>query len=228
MALPNFWSLLGLVFLSKTLNPSRIELGCMMRLDMAFLRSLKENSGWGDPTTFLIRRKRVEALVPDTGNRGLAIRHGDLNAWNLLADRNGLSGVIDWDTARFVPLPTAIQHPLFLADIPGWLNDVPKGMTFQDDRAYLERAVQGRVDNMNSPDAKCIPVLLSSSFERQFFEMALRNRAINVEYTTRRMSGVDLDQSVIFEQCKEILSRNPLARENTGVAKLCSRFDFEI
>ena len=218
--------------------------------DKAFLRSLKENSGWGDPVTFLIRRAWVEDLVPSIKNERLAIKHGDLHAWNVLADKDCFSGyvlsksyilslrhhahqsrsAIDWDTAKVAPLAAAIQHPLFLVNIPGWINDAPEGMTFEDDRLYLEKAVQRQVNSITLalPDAQCIPALLSSSSERQFFEMSLRNRAINVEYISRYISDIEVDKRVIFKQLNEILSKNPDARDSAVLERLCSRFDFEV
>lgn len=109
MALLNFWFLSGLALLSLIVGdpppppmivaylsfpaePITYQAWLYDEVDKAFLRSLKEDSGWGDPATFLARREWVEALIPDTGNQRLAISHGDLNAWNVLADRSGLSG----------------------------------------------------------------------------------------------------------------------------------------
>lgn len=62
------------------------------------------------------------------------------NTFSHLSDgKEILFSIIDWDTSRFVPRPSAIQHPLFLADIPGWQSDdVSQDMTFEEDRRYLE------------------------------------------------------------------------------------------
>lgn len=52
-----------------------------------------------------------------------------------------LNRIVDWDTATYVPLPAVVHFPLFIADIPGYNNDIPSGMTFEDDRAYLESTI---------------------------------------------------------------------------------------
>jgi hypothetical protein len=63
-----------------------------------------------------------------------------------LSSRLISNSVVGWDTARFAPATSAIQHPLFITDIPGWRNDdIPKEMTFEEDRAYLEDAI-GKLD----------------------------------------------------------------------------------
>jgi hypothetical protein len=69
------------------------------------------------------------------------------------------------------PLP--FSTPFFIADIPGWVNDVPEGMSFHQDRLYLERAVQAQVCKPDIPEAQDIRALLSSTFDRQFFKLAL-------------------------------------------------------
>jgi hypothetical protein len=82
------------------------------------------------------------------------------------------NSVVDWDTSRFVPAPSAIWQPLFIADILGWLNDdVSEEMTFEEDRAYLEHAI-GKLD-ASSENPGRIEYLLRTSFERQFLEMSL-------------------------------------------------------
>ncbi|GAB7337493.1 hypothetical protein MBLNU457_g2822t1 [Dothideomycetes sp. NU457] len=146
-------------------------------VDQAICRSIR-HPGWGDPIHFLRRRLRIEDVVPREGVPRLAIKHGDMNALNVLVHHGELSGVIDWDTASFVPAPAAIHHPLFIADIPGWINDgVPEDMKFHNDRLYLENAVRKL-----STDDSTIADLLASSQDRQFLEMSLRNKRINEEY----------------------------------------------
>ena len=119
---------------------------------------------------------------------------------------------MDWDTSRFVPAPSAIQHPLFIADIPGWLNDgVPKGMTFEEDRAYLEHAI-GILD-ANSENPGRIKHLLRTSFERQFLEMSLRNRKINDEYVSRMFKDDTApNKNAALEQLEDFLSANESIR----------------
>jgi hypothetical protein len=122
-----------------------------------------------------------------------------------------------------VPAPSAIQHPLFIADIPGWLNDdVPEEMTFEEDRAYLEHAI-GKLDDSSENPGR-IEHLLRTSFERQFLEMSLRNRKINVEYV-QRISKHDalLDKDAALEQLEDFLSVNESMRAIPAVLNLRSR-----
>lgn len=70
-------------------------------VDLGIRRSI-ENSGWGDPLHFLLRRAKVDSLLPsiacscgDDCLGCLAIRHGDLNPMNVLVDDEGrLTGYV--------------------------------------------------------------------------------------------------------------------------------------
>lgn len=70
-------------------------------VDLGIRRSI-ENSGWGDPLHFLLRRAKVDLLLPsiaclcgDDSLGCLAIRHGDLNPLNVLVDDEGrLTGYV--------------------------------------------------------------------------------------------------------------------------------------
>ncbi|KAF2211848.1 hypothetical protein CERZMDRAFT_85234 [Cercospora zeae-maydis SCOH1-5] len=105
--------------------------------------------------------------------------------------------VIVWDTAQFVPIPAAVQHPAFIADIPGWCNDnVPPDMTFEDDRTYLEGAIRKLATE--SASYRMLPNLLGTSRERQFFELSLRNKRINEQYVKLRLGSV-LERRVVPE-----------------------------
>lgn len=110
-----------------------------------------------------------------------------------------------------------MQHPLFMANVPGWLEDVPENMAFEEDRAYLENAI-GNLDN----GAGSIRALLETSFERQFMELSLHNRRINQEYITRRLLGKEFDQKKILEELEDFLEKNPDMRGADGVEKLRS------
>ncbi|KAG9228154.1 hypothetical protein BJ875DRAFT_528295 [Amylocarpus encephaloides] len=106
-------------------------------VNKGLIRALEGNSAWGDPIYYLHRRVRIDSLIPYPDDGVATVKHRDLNAWNVVVNERGLSDVVDWDTSRFMPAPSAIQHPLFIADIPGWLNDdVPKEMIFKEDRDY--------------------------------------------------------------------------------------------
>ncbi|KAG8627928.1 hypothetical protein KVT40_003801 [Elsinoe batatas] len=109
--------------------------------------------------------------------------------------RRSFINVIDWDYARVVPAGSAVHHPLFIADIPGWVNDgVDQGESFHDDRAYLENAIA--VHGRQSPHADALRRLLETSHERQFFELSLRNKRINKEYVKKaRLSRIESENS---------------------------------
>lgn len=89
-----------------------------------------------------------------------------------------------------VPAPSAIQHPLFMANIPGFNHGEPvDSLDFVADREYLEAAIRDM-----SPDGPALADLLATSWERQFFEQALRNRRINAEYVRLRLpDGIDCE-----------------------------------
>ncbi|KAL5935454.1 hypothetical protein ACKVV7_000208 [Pyricularia oryzae] len=189
-------------------------------VDKGLRRSLN-NSGWGDPAHFLHRRTIVHQMVPDDDNSLMVLKHGDLNAWNILVNEMGLTGVIDWDTAQMVPLAAAVQHPLFIADIPGWRNDnVPLGMTFEDDRNELERIIYTASLSSSLPTAKEIPNLLHTSRERQFFEMSLRNKRINAEFTLVKLVPNRINKTLAVQNLVEFLELNPDLQSNLNVRKL--------
>lgn len=109
--------------------------------------------------------------------------------------------IIDWDTAQIVPAASAIQYPLFIADIPGWHNDgIPPGMLFEEDRAYLEHAIK-KLEGSDGP----IATLLETSYERQFFELSLHNSRINDEYVEQRLQG-KMQKDAVLQQLEEFLS----------------------
>jgi len=111
---------------------------------------------------------------------------------------------IDWDTASFVPAPAAVQHPVFMADIPGYrLGDVPEGMEFADDRGYLESAMR-----KVSPDAGDVADLLATSFERQFLELSLRNKKINEQYVRLRLGDAEIDKAALNAHLDQFLLTN--------------------
>lgn len=272
-------------------------------VDLGIRRSI-ENPGWGDPLHFLLRRAKVDSLLPsvacscgDDSLGCLAIRHGDLNPLNVLVDdegrltgyvhiilyhyrkvlslslsrgetkrgrgshfpsffpfsfplsfpfpfcpflaclsaclpvsvnsltpqKNEISRIIDWDTASFVPAPAAIHHPLFIANIPGFYTGVPETMDFAPDRAYLEAAIRKLSSSSEGDSANHIADLLASSFERQFFEMALRNRRINDEYVRLRLLGGnpgEVDKKALRDELEEFLVRNGDLRGHVAVVEL--------
>lgn len=184
-------------------------------VDKAICRALR-SSGWGDPVHLFHRRAKVDGLLPRHGNVGIAIKHGDMNALNVLVNEDGLAGVIDWDTASFVPNPAAIQYPLFIAGIPGFRNDdVPEDKDFADDRAYLVDAIRKLCVG-----AGRFADLLDSSWERQFFELSLRNKRINEEYIRLRLGGADFDTGALGDQLDEFVSANREMGNDSAIIEL--------
>lgn len=206
-------------------------------VDLAICRC-STNLGWGDPIHFLRRRAWARELVPPRSNLHTAIRHGDVNALNVLVDEDGLTGstsrakgyqrshtdcfnrVIDWDTASWVPAPAAIQHPLFIANIPGIRNDdAPQDMDFTEDRAYLENAIRELcVDGSNVAD------LLATSRERQFFELSLRNKRVNEEYIRLRCGRVANSQQILEQELEEFFHKHAGMRDNPALRVLHTQF----
>lgn len=117
-----------------------------------------------------------------------------------------LRRIIDWDTACVVPAPSAIQHPLFIANIPGINNDnVPQALDLSEDRAYLEDSIRG----LPYGNASSVADLLADSFERQFFELSLRNKKVNTEYVKLRGETNDLGPRDLCDELQKAFHENP-------------------
>lgn len=126
-----------------------------------------------------------------------------------------MRSVIDWDTSQIVPAPAAVQHPLFIADIPGWRNyGVSQAMTFKYDRTYLEHAIR-QIEGGDGPIAS----LLESSRERQFFEMSLHNSRINAEYIEQRLQ-CEISRVAALEELEDFLSAHDTMRSLPNVLHL--------
>lgn len=97
-------------------------------------------------------------------------------------------------------------------------------MDFAPDRAYLEAAIRKLSSSSSERDsANHIADLLASSFERQFFEMALRNRRINDEYVRLRLLGEkngEVEKKALRDELEEFLVRNGDLRGHVAVVKL--------
>jgi hypothetical protein len=144
--------------------------------------------------------------------------------WYLLI----LFRIIDWDTVSVVPSPAAIQHPLFMADIPGFRHDnVPQSMNFADDRSYLVNAIR-----VQFPESANMANLLASSCERQFFELSLRNKRINREYIRCRPEEPEISMSTASRELREFISAHARLEDHPAVIDLWRRLsetneDFE-
>lgn len=53
-------------------------------VDRGLRRTLQGTSKWGDPIHYLYRRMKIDDLVPSPDDGPTAIKHGDLNAWNII------------------------------------------------------------------------------------------------------------------------------------------------
>nr|POE54899.1 hypothetical protein CFP56_64572 [Quercus suber] len=127
--------------------------------------------------------------------------------------------VIDWDTVSLVPTPAAIQFPVFMANIPGFLDaDISASTDFINDRLYLEQRMRGM-----SPDGEMIADMLSNSCEREFFEMSLRNKRINAEYIRLNAGDGSFDQTTLGSQLEEFLLKNPDMIDDDAVIPLGDR-----
>lgn len=96
-------------------------------------------------------------------------------------------------------------------------------MDFAPDRAYLEAAIRKLSSSSERDSANHIADLLASSFERQFFEMALRNRRINDEYVRLRLLGEknrEVDKKALRDELEEFLVRNGDLRGHVAVVEL--------
>lgn len=103
-----------------------------------------------------------------------------------------------------------------MADIPGdRYVDGQEGTDFAEDRAYLENAIRKQ-----SATASDIADLLASSYERQFFEMFLRNKRINKEYVNLRCGDMDSIQNVLSQQLDQFLARKSEVANHSAIAVL--------
>ncbi|KAJ6066891.1 uncharacterized protein N7446_003928 [Penicillium canescens] len=126
-------------------------------LDRGLRRTLTGTAKWGNATDYLIMRSMVPKYAAEFDKYiGVGFTHGDLNAHNVMInDDFNLTGVIDWDWMSVAPLPAIINHPWFIADIPGWNNDgVANGESFKEDRTYLENAIKKKELSRHLPLTK--------------------------------------------------------------------------
>lgn len=91
-------------------------------------------------------------------------------------------------------------------------------MTFEEDRAYLERAI-GKLE-AGSGNPGRIEYLLHTSFERQFFELSLHNRRCNGEYIRTRVNDAEWSKEVALWQLDDFLSANRSIRAYPTVLAL--------
>ncbi|KAF4553271.1 Hypothetical protein D9617_7g029980 [Elsinoe fawcettii] len=192
-------------------------------VDKGLKRALTQtNSRWGDPIHFLTRRVMVDRFTVRDEVASSLVRHGDFNAWNVIVDGGSITGIVDWDTARIVPAAAAIHHPLFIADVPGWLNDGnEKDESFEDDRAYLESAIVEL--HGKSSDALWIQSLLQTSYERQFFELSLYNQKVNEKYISIKLVDIECDRGLMQSHFETFLQRNTDLQAHPNVLALWER-----
>lgn len=61
-------------------------------VDRGLCRTLQGTSAWGNPIYYLYQRMKIDDLVPSPDDGATGIKHGDLNAWNVIVSEKGLSG----------------------------------------------------------------------------------------------------------------------------------------
>lgn len=109
-----------------------------------------------------------------------------------------------------------------MANIPGFCNDtVPEDMNFADDRTYLVSAIRKL-----SEEPGRLADLLASSWERQFFELSLRNKRINEEYIRIKFDGAEYDKKALGDQLDEFVSVNKGAGNGPAFMKLKRQLSF--
>lgn len=64
----------------------------LYEVDRGLRRTLQGSSSWGDPVHYLYQRTEVDDLVPSPDDGTIVVKHGDLNAWNVIVNEEGLSG----------------------------------------------------------------------------------------------------------------------------------------
>ncbi|KAE8133901.1 hypothetical protein BDV38DRAFT_286377 [Aspergillus pseudotamarii] len=91
------------------------------------------------------------------------------------------SGVIDWDWMSVAPLPAAIHHRWFIADISGWSNDgVAERENFEDDRRYFEKAIKHK--EISRQLLATVSTLLCDSGSRLFFQSVFHFNGIHEKF----------------------------------------------
>lgn len=127
--------------------------------------------------------------------------------------------VVDWDNAQVVPAGSAIQHPLSIADIPGWVNDGRAGgETFEEDRLYLEQIIESLHDEPTVGTK--LRRLLETSHDRQFLELSLRNKRINAEYGERILPQTSIQQSTLQLALDGFLSRHEEMKSDHDILRI--------
>ncbi|GAM91557.1 hypothetical protein ANO11243_096090 [Dothideomycetidae sp. 11243] len=197
------------------------------RVDRCFRRSLTLDSHlWGDPMTFLIRRRLLDAMAESShSDEGYFVQHWDLNETNILVDSSGsVTGIVDWDCDELAPLAACVLIPRFIANIPGLLlvgrSEEPN---FAEDREFFLAAVLHRYRGQPA-FAALIAQLLTSSPERHFYELALYSREINMHYIRLRCD-IDISESKaeLKEQLDDFMCKNLDLRESERVKDLIER-----
>lgn len=61
-------------------------------MDRGLRRVLQGTSSWGNAIHYLQRRIKIRELVPESDHGLVTVKHGDMNAWNVIIMESGLSG----------------------------------------------------------------------------------------------------------------------------------------
>ncbi|KAJ6019504.1 hypothetical protein N7522_001571 [Penicillium canescens] len=190
-------------------------------LDRGLRRTLTGTAKWGNATDYLIMRSMVPKYAAEFDKYiGVGFTHGDLNAHNVMInDDFNLTGVIDWDWMSVAPLPAIINHPWFIADIPGWNNDgVANGESFKEDRTYLENAIKKKELSRHLP--LTVSTLLSDSGTRLFFQSAFHFRDIHEKFVKMHCPRTEKNIKSARSQLDTVLRLYPELGDSEDVQKL--------
>ncbi|KAJ5925016.1 hypothetical protein N7454_007655 [Penicillium verhagenii] len=181
-------------------------------LDRGLRRTLLGTARWGDAIDYLIMRSMIPAYSAEVEvdhYTGLGLAHGDLNAGNIMKDNEfHLTGVIDWDWMYAAPLPAVINHPWFIADIPGWNNfGVEDGETFENDRIFLENAIKQKETERQM--SCTVSMLLRDSGKRFFFQSAFHYQGIHEEFVGMHCTRTEDNMRAAASQLDIVLDLYP-------------------
>ena len=94
-------------------------------------------------------------------------------------------------------------------------------MAFKQDREYLENAMSKLAAKSRHPQAQQISQLLSSCSERQFFEMALRNKKINEQHIRLRVQDSSrVNTAMLLGQLDAFLALNLSLQDDARISAL--------
>ena len=132
---------------------------------------------------------------------------------------NCMGRVIDWDYAFIAPLPSVVQYPLFIANIPGLPNNIAKdGMNVEEQKLYFLQAIR-KLEVTRGLDYT-ISQLLRDSWARQFFERSLHIESVNEQFNKMHSGRTRKHREIARAQLEEFLAMNSDYRDAPGIVKV--------